>query len=330
MKVCIVGAGAIGGFIGTRLALAGNCELSAFARGATLQALRGHGWRLEMQDKLLQKPAFASDSAAQLGLQDLVIIAVKAQALAAVAQQITPLIGPDTVILPAMNGVPWWFTHGNAALDARPLDSVDPGGAIAAALPYAQVLGCVVHASTSAPKPGLVSHKMGNGLIVGEPGGGTSARAERVRTLLRGAGFDTTLSTNIRYDIWYKLWGNMTLNPVSAITGATADRILDDPLVAEFCRAAMREAAAIGERIGCQIDETPAQRHLVTRKLGAFKSSMLQDVEAGRSIELDALVAAVREIGQRLAFATPHIDALLGMTRLFGRVRGLYPPAPEQ
>jgi len=330
MKACIVGAGAIGGFIGTRLALAGNCDLSAFARGATLQALRAHGWRLEMKDQLLQKPARASDSAAELGVQDLVIIAVKGQGLAAAARNIAPLIGPDTIILPAMNGVPWWFGHGVAALGSQPLDSVDPGGSVAAMLPYEQVLGCVVHASTKAPKPGLVSHQMGNGLIIGEPAGGSSPRAEQVCALLRQAGFDTTLSANIRYDIWYKLWGNMTMNPVSAITGATADRVLDDHLVAEFCRSAMREAAFIGERIGCHIAETPEQRHLVTRKLGAFKSSMLQDAEAGRSIELDALVGAVREIGQRLSLATPYIDALLGMTRLFGRVHGLYPEAAPQ
>lgn len=144
---------------------------------------------------------------------------------------------------------------------------------------------------------------------------------------MRAGGFDVTVSANVRYDIWYKLWGNMTLNPVSAITGASADRILDDQLVAEFCRAAMREAAVIGERIDCRIAETPEQRHLVTRKLGAFKSSMLQDAEAGRPLELDALVGAVRELGQRLHIVTPNIDALLGLTRLFGRVHGLYPQA---
>jgi 2-dehydropantoate 2-reductase len=328
MKVCIVGAGAIGGFIGTKLAVAGGCELSALARGATLDALNTHGWRLQLGDKLLQAPARASDDAQALGVQDLVIVAVKGQGLASVATQIAPLIGPNTVILPAMNGVPWWFGQGVVALGAAPLDSVDPGGLIAAALPYAQVLGCVVHASTSVTELGLVSHKMGNGLIIGEAGGGNTPRAQHVGELLRHAGFDVNVSGNIRYDIWYKLWGNMTLNPVSAITGATADRILDDQLVAEFCRSAMREAAAIGEQIGCHIAETPEQRHLVTRKLGAFKSSMLQDADAGRSIELDSLVAAVREIGQRLGHATPFIDALLGMTRLFGRVHGLYPEAP--
>eukprot|EP01030_Chromulinospumella_sphaerica_P018484 gene18484-18350_t len=327
MKVAIVGAGAIGGFIGTRLAQAGRCQLSALARGATLAALREHGWRLQMGEQLLQAPCHASDDAAALGVQDLVIIAVKGQALAAVAQQIGPMIGPDTLILPAMNGVPWWFGTGNAAMGTAPLQSVDAGGVIAAALPAAQVLGCVVHASTSTPEAGLVSHKMGNGLIIGEPAGGITPRAEQVGQLLRGAGFDVTVSPNIRQDIWYKLWGNMTLNPVSAITGATADRILDDQLVAEFCRAAMREAQQIGALIGCPIAETPEQRHLVTRKLGAFKSSMLQDANAGRTLELDALVAAVREIGQRVGVATPFIDAVLGLARLFGRVHGLYPEA---
>lgn len=325
MKVCIVGAGAIGGFIGTRLAAAAACDLSVLARRAALVSLKENGWRLRQGDVLTTAPARASDDAAELGRQDVVIVAVKGQGLAAVAREIAPLIGPDTVILPAMNGVPWWFGQGVPAIGDQPLASVDPEGTITAALPYAQVLGCVVHASTSSPEPGLVAHKTGNGLIIGEPGGGGSARARQLGALLGGAGFDVTVSDNIRYDIWYKLWGNMTLNPVSALTGATADRILDDPLVAEFCRAAMREAALIGEHIGCHITETPEQRHLVTRKLGAFKSSMLQDADAGRMLELDALVGAVREIGQRLRLQTPNIDALLGLTRLFGRVHGLYP-----
>ncbi|UGQ47914.1 2-dehydropantoate 2-reductase [Massilia endophytica] len=320
MKVCIVGAGAIGGFIGTRLAAAGGVQVSALARGATLDALRIHGWRLREGDALLTAPlAQASDSAADLGVQDLVVIAVKGPALGAIAAAIGPLIGERTVVLPAMNGVPWWFGGSTG-----PLDSVDPGGRIAAAIPYGQVLGCVVHASTSQAEPGLVQHRMGKGLIVGEPEGGESARARVVAGLLSDAGFEVTLSPRIRYDIWYKLWGNMTINPVSAITGATADRLLDDPLVSAFCIAAMREAAAIGERIGCAISETPEDRQLVTRKLGAFKTSMLQDVEAGRPIELDSIVAAAREIGQRVGVATPNIDALLGLTRLFAQVRGLY------
>jgi 2-dehydropantoate 2-reductase len=329
MKVCIVGAGAVGGFIGTRLAAAGRCDVSVLARGATLAALREHGWRLRQADTLIQKAANASDSAAALGVQDLVVIAVKGPALAAVAQSIKPLLGAHTIVLPAMNGVPWWFGFGDAALGNEPLESVDPGGRIAAAIDIKHVVGCVVHLSALTLEPGLVQQKMGQGLILGEPAGeksGTaSERVQAIGALLGQAGFDVTLSTNIRYDIWYKLWGNMTMNPVSALTGATADRVLDDVLVRTFSTAAMAEAAAIGERIGCAVSQSPDERHKITRKLGAFKTSMLQDVEAGRPIELDVIVTAVHEIGRRVGVATPNIDALLGLTRLFGRVRGLYP-----
>jgi 2-dehydropantoate 2-reductase len=324
MKACIVGAGAIGGFIGARLAACGVAT-SALARGATLAALREHGWRLREGERLVQADVRATADAAELGEQDLVVIAVKGPALGDVAPLVAPLLGPDTVVLPAMNGVPWWFAQGARPLPGGPLDSVDPSGGIAAAIPDRHVLGCVVHASASVPEPGVVWHKMGNGLIVGEPDGGESARARRIAGVLTEAGFAVTLSPRIRYDIWYKLWGNMTINPVSAITGATADRLLDDPLVSSFCIAAMREAAAIGARIGCAIDETPEDRQQVTRKLGAFRTSMLQDVEAGRPIELDSIVGAAREIGQRVGIATPNIDALLGLTRLFARTRGLYP-----
>jgi len=324
MKVCIVGAGSIGGFIGTRLAAAGRAQVSALARGATLAALREHGWRLQQAGGLLQAPAHASEHAAELGVQDWVVIAVKGPALTAVARSIGPLIGPHTQVLPAMNGVPWWFGHGVTGLGAEPLQSVDPGGVIANAIPFEQVIGCVVHLSASMPEPGVVQHGRGQGLIVGEPAGGTSERVQHIVELLAHAGFDMTHSANVRYDIWYKLWGNLTMNPVSAITGATIDRILDDPLVRAFCSAAMREAQAIGARIGCAIEQTPQDRHAVTAKLGAFKTSMLQDVEAGRAIELDAIVTAVHEIGRRLGEATPNIDALLGLTRLFARGRGLY------
>ncbi len=327
-KVCIVGAGAIGGFIGTRLAEAGQCEVSALARGATLEALRDKGWRMQTAAGLVQGPvARAESDAAALGPQDLVVIAVKGPALTEVARGLAPLLGPETVVMPAMNGVPWWFCAGQPGFGDT-LDSVDSGGVIAKAIARERVVGCVVHASTSTPEPGLVQHRMGQGLIVGEPAGGTSERVQRIAALLAGAGFDTTVSENIRYDIWYKLWGNMTINPVSALTRATGDLILGDPLVRAFCSAAMSEAQAIGARIGCPITQTPEERHAITAKLGALRTSMLQDVEAGRAIELDAIVGVVHEIGRRLDIATPNIDALLGLTRLFGRVQGLYPLEP--
>jgi 2-dehydropantoate 2-reductase len=326
LKVCVVGAGAIGGFLGTRLAAAGEASVAALARGATLAALRDHGWRLEKGATRLQAPAAAaSDDPRDLGPQDLIIITVKAQALPALAPSLAPLIAADTLVLPAMNGVPWWFSDGIAALGTRPLESVDPGGGIAATIAGRQVIGCVVHASATTTAPGITLHGMGRGLIIGEPAGGRSARVQALGELLTRAGFEVTCSQRIRYDIWYKLWGNMTMNPVSALTGATMDRVLDDTLVRAFCSAAMAEAAAIGARIGCDVRESPQDRHAVTRKLGAFKTSMLQDVEALRPLELDALIGAVREIGQRVGVATPNCDALFGLTRLFGRVRGLYP-----
>jgi 2-dehydropantoate 2-reductase len=328
MKVCIVGAGAVGGLIGTRIAASGGAEVSAYARGDTLKALRANGWQVKQAGKLIVGPvAAASDDAGQLGPQDLVVVAVKATAMGTVAPAVAALLGPETIVLPAMNGVPWWFTQGLAAAGTEPLASVDPGGAIARAIPLKHVIGCVVHLAASTESPGVVMHRNGMGLIVGEPDGASSPRLTAVHELLAKAGFDVTSTPKIRHELWYKLWGNMTMNPVSAITGATGDRMLDDRLVRDFCSAAMLEAAAIGGHIGCTIDQTPEERHAVTRHLGAFKTSMLVDAERGRPIELDALVTSVQELGKRTGVATPYIDALLGLTRLFAQSRGLYPAA---
>ena len=326
MKICVVGAGAIGGFLGARLALEGSAEVSALARGATLVALRDHGWRLQEGAELMRAPlALAVDDPRDLGPQDLLLLAVKSPALPALAPTLAPLFGADTMVLPAMNGVPWWFSAGIDVLGTRPLESVDPGGVIARAIATTRVVGCVVHAAVSSGAPGIAVHRMGRGLIIGEPHGADSSRVQQLAALFGRAGFEVHTSTRIRYDIWYKLWGNMTMNPVSALTGATLDAVLDDELVRAFCSAAMREAAAIGARIGYDVHESPEDRHAVTRRLGAAKTSMLQDVEALRPLELDALVGAVREIGARVGVPTPSIDALFGLTRLFGHVHGLYP-----
>ncbi len=325
-KIAIVGAGAIGGWMGVHLAQAG-AQLSVLARGDTLAALQKNGLQLHQGGTLHAVPVTASNDAAALGVQDLVVISVKAPALASVAAQVGPLIGPDTVVLTAMNGVPWWFLQGfGGPVAGRSLDSVDPGGTIARALPAEHIIGGVVHASCSVDAPGVIRHHFGDGLIVGEPSGDLSARAQALHALLLQAGFNATLSPQIQKDIWYKLWGNMTVNPVSAITGATTDRILDDELVRDFISNVMLEAKAIGEHIGIPIAQAPEDRHAVTRKLGAFKTSMLQDVQAGKPVELDALVSAVRELGQMTGVDTPFTDALLGLSRLHARVLGLYPP----
>lgn len=325
MRIGIVGAGAIGGWLGVRLAKSGH-DVSVLARGATLAALREQPWRLQMGAQTLEARVHASDDARQLGQQDAVIIAVKGPALATIAPAITPLIGAHTSVIPAMNGVPWWFLLGGGGeLPATQLRSVDPEGAIARAIPLAHVIGCVVHASAFVGAPGLVTLKSGNKLILGEPSGQRSARLQSICTELERAGFEVVASERVQRDIWYKLWGNMTMNPISALTAATCDRMLDDPLVAQFVLRVMAEAAQVGGRIGCPIEESGHDRMAVTRKLGAFKTSMLQDVEAGRPLELDQLLGAPREIARLLNIATPDIDALLGLTRLFAQSRGLYP-----
>ncbi|MBI2768327.1 MAG: 2-dehydropantoate 2-reductase [Burkholderiales bacterium] len=335
MKTCIYGAGAIGGWLGAKLAQAG-AEVSVVARGATLQALQMHGLRLESgapsassgQSEVSSVAVRSSTSPAELGVQDLVIVAVKAPAMAGVASAIAPLIGPDTVVLTAMNGVPWWFFEGfGAQFQGTRLKAVDPDGAIARAIPARHVVGCVVHASCSLNGPGFVKQHFGNKLIIGEPSGEQTARVQQLAALLQRAGFEVVLSQQIQKDAWYKLWGNMTVNPVSALTGATTDLILDDELVRGFISSVMLEAREIGARIGIPIDQQPEDRHQVTRKLGAFKTSMLQDVEAGRAVELDALVSVVKELGELTRVPTPFTDVLLGLARLHARTRGLYPAA---
>ena len=335
MKVAVVGLGAVGGLLAARLAQAGT-RVAALARGATLAAVRAHGLRLVLDGRESTARIEVADDARTLGPHDLVVVALKGPALIDVAPTLAPLIGPRTIVLPAMNGVPWWFLHAGlpATLDAAtralldaPLASVDPGGAVSRALPLPAVVGCVVHLTCSMPEPGRVQHGFGHRLIVGEPAGGVSERARAVCEQLAGAGFAAEPSADIRRDAWYKLWGNLTTNPISALTGATTDRILDDPLVAQFMLKAMGEAAAIGARIGCPIDQSGEDRVVVTRQLGAFRTSMLQDATAGRPLEIDAIVTAVHEIGERLGVPTPHIGTLLGLTRLMARVRGLYPAA---
>jgi len=338
MKIAVVGLGAVGGFIAARLALASAAgaahTISALARGTTLHALRERGLTLRTAGQQRCVKLLATDDAHALGVQDLVVVAVKAPALAGAAATLAPLIGVETVVLPAMNGVPWWFlqtpsTTRQLRVDERRLASIDPQRRIEAALPLAQVLGCVVHFACSSPQPGVVQHGFGERLIIGEPAGAASPRVEAVAKVLREAGFTVEASTDIRRDIWFKLWGNMTMNPVSALTGATCDRILDDPLVRDFALQAMAEAAAIGARIGCPIAQSGEERMAVTRQLGAFKTSMLQDAEAGRRLEIDALVTAVHEIGQRVGAATPAIGALLGLVRLMARTHGLYGESAE-
>ncbi len=331
MKICIYGAGAIGGWIGVHLAKTGH-EVSVVARGATLEALQKNGLQCvqtQTADTRIKADVKVSAQPADLGPQDLVVVAVKAPAMADVATGIAPLLGSNTTVLTAMNGVPWWFFQGfGGKLQGTTLNTIDPEGRIAQAIPAHHVVGCVVHASCSLDAPGVVRHHFGQGLILGEPAeqnGKVSTRVQQLVADLQTAGFNASASAQIQKDVWYKLWGNMTVNPISAITSATTDLILKDDLVRDFVSKVMLEAKAIGEKIGIPIAQTPEDRHAVTLKLGAFKTSMLQDVEAGKTVELDALVSGVQELGQLTQISTPYTDALLGLSRLHARVRGLYP-----
>jgi 2-dehydropantoate 2-reductase len=327
MKIAIYGAGAVGGLIAAKLAQHDKAnQINVIARGATLAAIRAHGLRIEDSTGIHHAMLEADDTPSRFGVQDIVIVAVKSTSLIDVATQIAPLLGPETIIVTAMNGVPWWFfEQPEKPFSGLRLQSLDPNGLLAKAMPANQLIGCVVHLSSSSPEPGLIRPAFGNRLLLGEVITGKPARLSALTSLLAAAGFDVEVSTDIRRDIWYKLWGNMTMNPISAITGATADKVLDDPLVREFCLKAMAEAAIIGDRIGCHIEQSGEERMQLTRQLGAFKTSMLQDAEAGRALEIDALVAAVREIGSHVDVQTPTIDALLGLVRLYARSHALYP-----
>lgn len=366
MKIAVYGLGAIGGLMAARLAQAGYTvsavargqTLQAVrAQGLCLHALSGTGAtgaagssgttgaagvagaagaaapassdraHLQVNAEPVQVSLHAvSDQPADLGPQDLVIVAVKTTALPAIAQAIQPLLGPDTAILSAMNGIPWWFFDGlQGAPSGIHLETVDPGRQLAQALPAQRVIGCVTHLAATSAQPGHVQPVAGNSLIIGEPHGRSSERVQSVARALRDAGFDTAITDAIQREIWFKLWGNMTVNPVSAITGATGDRILDDAYVRNFMSRCMLEAARVGARIGLPIDADPEERHAVTRKLGAFRTSMLQDKLAGRPLELDALVAVVIEIAHKMGEDVPSIETLFGLARLQARGLNLYP-----
>jgi len=315
MNICIVGAGAIGGWIGARLALAGN-DVSMVARGDTRSAIDVEGLLLTDKGDTRCVAIETADDPAAFGVQELVILAVKAPSLPQIAPRLEALVGPETQIVPMLNGVPWWFTD-------DPLWSVDPDLAIADALPVEQVAGCVVHASCFRSAANHVIVKHAEKLILGEPNGARSERIERLCVLFANSGIQCEASDNVRGAIWYKLWGNATINPMSALTRSTADRLLDDESIRALMAEAMDELARVGAAIGCPISETAQDRMAVTSRLGAFKSSMLQDVEAGRPIELEALLGAPREIGARVGVATPQLDRLYAMTRLMGENLGL-------
>ena len=325
MRAVIVGPGAIGVWMGERLAAAG-WQVSALARGATLQALKTHGLRVIEKGETRTAPVIASDDPHALGPQDYVIVSLKAQALPELAPKLAPLIGDAGVIVSAMNGVPWWFFHDfKGPLEGQSLDMVDPGGAIAKLLPPERTIGCVLHNSNSTPEPGVAAVAGIDRLIFGGATSGLEIATEALAAAYRAADVRVDTPDDIRTPVWVKLWGNMYANPVSALTGAgTADMLADDE-VRELVLKMMREMLEIGNRLGLPIAITPEDRMAVARKLGNFRTSMLQDVEHGRPIELDPILGAVVELGRRIGAPHNSLSAVYGLTRLAARMKGLYP-----
>jgi 2-dehydropantoate 2-reductase len=312
--ITVVGPGAVGGLLAHALCQAlGHVNVLASPRRAA--QLRADGLRVRSEGQTTTSQPQVFDDARQVGVQDLILLCVKTSVLPQMATSLRPMVGPQTLIVSATNGLPWWFFQASSGpLSGLTLGSVDPAGALSQHLPPAQCLGCVVHLSSSVNAEGVVLHGRGKRLIVGDPSPG-AARTAAVAALLQRAGFAVEQSQDIRRDIWLKLWGNLTMNPISALTGSTADLILDDPHTNALVRAMMLEAQHIGERLGFTMDMSIDQRIAVTRELGAFKTSMLQDLDAKRPMEVGAIVAAVAEVGQHLGVATPFIDAVLGLVQ---------------
>jgi 2-dehydropantoate 2-reductase len=323
-RVCVAGAGAVGGLIAARLAAAGE-NVSVLARGAHLRAIRSEGLLLEDGDARTVAKIVASDDAAALGAQDVLFVAFKAHSLRDAATSLAPLVGPETLIVPAMNGVPWWFFHGfGGKLAGTRLDTVDPKGEIARVLPPEQVLGAVVHLSSTMPAPGVIRRGKGNLLLIGELTGTETTRLAALIGMLGKAGFDARATREIQREVWLKLWGNMNMNPISALTGSTADVVYDDPLTLALVREMMSEAATVGAAFGIDMGMSVDERIAVTRQLGVFKTSMLQDFEAGRTPEIDAILAAPCEIGDRLGIPMPWSKTILGLIRQRAMNSGLY------
>jgi 2-dehydropantoate 2-reductase len=314
-SVAVVGAGAIGAWIADALDRAG-WRVSLLARGPTLEALRAVGLRVEQDGKTrLSRPR--AGSAAELGVHDYVFLAVKAQILPDIAPSLSPLIGPSTVIVSGTNGIPWWFFHDFGGILAnQSLDSVDPTGSQGRTFPRQRTLGSVVHASARVLAPGHAEVVAADRLLLGEPGGELTSRLALLTAALRSGGVNAEMSPRIRDDVWAKLWGNMNMNPLSALTRCGTSAMLGSAEVRELCVHMMEEMQECAARLGLVMSLTPLERIAVTQRLGDFKTSMLADLEAGRPLELEPQLGAVAEIAQRLGIAAPFIRSILGLARL--------------
>jgi 2-dehydropantoate 2-reductase len=325
VKICIYGAGAIGGLLGAQLSLAGE-EVTLIARGPHLAAIQANGLKLKFEGKeLLAKPKATSDPK-QAGPQDYVIVTLKAHSVAAIAAAMQPLLGPETAVVTAMNGVPWWYFYKLAGPhEGRRIKAVDPDGSLWRLIPGERCLGCVVYPAAEVVAPGVVEHYYGNRFMLGEPDGSKSERAARLSDALTRAGFKAPVRPRIRDDIWVKLWGNLSFNPVSALTTGTLAGIAGDPGTRAVIRRMMVEAEAVGTALGVKFGVDIETRIGWAADIGEHRTSMLQDLELGRPMEIDALVTAVAEMGDLVGVDTPFIDTVLALVIQRARMAGCYP-----
>ncbi len=316
MKVCIVGAGAIGGYIGAKLALAGT-DVTLIARGAHLEAMQTQGLTLESEGETQTIPVTAMEDIRKAGIHNVVIVALKAHSVPKVAEALPALYGPDTLVITAQNGVPWWYFR---KLDHPKQDyciqSVDPNGIVEANVPVDRVIGCVVYPAAELSAPGVVRHIEGDRFSLGELDGSKSDRLKALSKTLRQAGIKAPMRSEIRNELWVKLWGNLAFNPISALTRATLEDICQYSLTRDLARNMMEEAQAIAESLGVTFRIPLEQRIDGAEQVGAHKTSMLQDIESGRPTEVDALVGAVAELGRLVEIPTPHIDAVYASVKL--------------
>ena len=323
MRLCVFGAGAIGGYLAVRLANAG-VEISVVARGPNLEAIRDRGLRLRIDGREEVARVRAAADAAELGPQDYVVTTLKAHSLPPVVGRMAPLFGPDTAFVTAMNGVPYWYFHGLPGHDWRVVEAVDPGGRVSAAIPPERAIGCVVYPATEMVEPGVVEHADGDRFTLGEPSGEKSERVERLSKALIAAGFKAPVRPRIRDEIWVKLWGNLAFNPLSALTCQTLDVLATDPGLRAVARAMMVEGRSVAEALGAKFAIDVDKRIAGAAEVGAHKTSMLQDLEKGRPMEIDALVTAVAELGRAAGVATPTIDMVRALVIARARAAGCY------
>ena len=321
MKIAIVGAGAIGAFLGAKLALAGE-DVYLIARGPHLKAMQANGVRVRSPEGNFEAHPTATHDYESIGPVEYVFLTVKAHSLTAIAPSLAPLLGPDTAVVSAQNGIPWWYFMGQGGpFDGSSIESIDPGGVIAHAIDSSRVIGCVVYPSTVIVEPGVIEHIEGNRFSIGELDGTSSERCKRLAASLISAGLRAPIRGHIRHDMWIKLLGNVVFNPMSALTGATLVEMATHPESSDIVRAVMAEADAVAEGLGVRLPLTIDQRMDGARKVGAHRTSMLQDLESGRPMELESVVGVVIELGEKLGLPMPHTRTLYSCARLLDQVR---------